>query len=593
MSNWENHWVDYYKILEVSRNANFNQIKKKYRKLMRKYHPDNYRGEDIAKMAQLINEAYGVLSNPEKRKAYDLEYNRRLASDTSNTTSQSMEEDMKHYTEEEQKFAKAVALKSIVEKELEKATIVIDAKNEIIYSAYDVGVDKFAYYKNVKEFVTMANEYDKELYDLCDLCYKYELFSEIEAINEVIVFLEENIKDIPLSPREAIRFMEEESRKEKLLSMCKKKTEEVEEAIQDIETLFQNVHLRQISHIQYNQFSEKVLINAQEVISTGKQLILLLTKNHLENTDLETILGKLGALVKTWPEDYEAASKVGKYILTKTNLTVILSQYEEYTKKMQKIIGVIKRHPTNHHVKLLYNHAKKLSKEITKKLQEALQQNQVEQSIQDIVDKAYLLSEEAKQIYTDANEQSKKADIIYSTREKYTYTNKEIEALLKEATSQFDKGKSLELLKEAGYYLHTLEEINILHNDWIKQIRLLKSDMEKVNQYDVEIDKMMEIIQEIIGNYQSIMEFDVSTLKEKDMNTSFLESLFVWLVFTLLEGIAATLCNFEEVLPLLVILTGVIVVSSDYDARSSINSYQQKKEEYCKKYIDLKEGRIL
>ena len=58
----------YYEILGVGRDATTDEIKKAFRKLARKHHPDA--GGDEAKFKQ-INEAYEVLSDPEKRKQYD------------------------------------------------------------------------------------------------------------------------------------------------------------------------------------------------------------------------------------------------------------------------------------------------------------------------------------------------------------------------------------------------------------------------------------------------------------------------------------------------------------------------------------------
>jgi DnaJ-class molecular chaperone len=60
---------DYYKILEVSENAGADEIKKAYRNLAFRYHPDRSTGNE--EMMKEINEAYAVLSNPVKRNEYD------------------------------------------------------------------------------------------------------------------------------------------------------------------------------------------------------------------------------------------------------------------------------------------------------------------------------------------------------------------------------------------------------------------------------------------------------------------------------------------------------------------------------------------
>lgn len=65
-------FVDYYSTLGVNKNATADEIKKAYRKLARKYHPDvNPNDAEANKKFQQINEANEVLSDPEKRKKYD------------------------------------------------------------------------------------------------------------------------------------------------------------------------------------------------------------------------------------------------------------------------------------------------------------------------------------------------------------------------------------------------------------------------------------------------------------------------------------------------------------------------------------------
>ncbi len=64
---------DLYKILEVERTATAEQIKKAYRELAMKYHPDRNPGDTVAEEKfKKINAAYSVLSDETKRKQYDM-----------------------------------------------------------------------------------------------------------------------------------------------------------------------------------------------------------------------------------------------------------------------------------------------------------------------------------------------------------------------------------------------------------------------------------------------------------------------------------------------------------------------------------------
>src|SRR5579863_2719612 len=65
-------FIDYYKILGVSKTATQDEIRTAYRKLARKHHPDlNPNDKEANRKFQQINEANEVLSDPENRKKYD------------------------------------------------------------------------------------------------------------------------------------------------------------------------------------------------------------------------------------------------------------------------------------------------------------------------------------------------------------------------------------------------------------------------------------------------------------------------------------------------------------------------------------------
>ena len=63
---------DYYEVLGLNKNADQNSIKRAYRKLAKKYHPDTNAGNSAAEEKfKEVTEAYNVLSDEEKRKLYD------------------------------------------------------------------------------------------------------------------------------------------------------------------------------------------------------------------------------------------------------------------------------------------------------------------------------------------------------------------------------------------------------------------------------------------------------------------------------------------------------------------------------------------
>ncbi|MGD8956923.1 MAG: DnaJ domain-containing protein, partial [Chromatiaceae bacterium] len=64
-------YKDYYAAMGVARDATQDEIKRAYRKLARKYHPDVSKERDAERRFKELGEAYEVLKDPEKRAAYD------------------------------------------------------------------------------------------------------------------------------------------------------------------------------------------------------------------------------------------------------------------------------------------------------------------------------------------------------------------------------------------------------------------------------------------------------------------------------------------------------------------------------------------
>lgn len=67
-------FIDYYSVLGVLNTASTNELKIAYRSLVKKYHPDINHSSDATAKMQLLNEAYLILSDPEAKTIYDVEW---------------------------------------------------------------------------------------------------------------------------------------------------------------------------------------------------------------------------------------------------------------------------------------------------------------------------------------------------------------------------------------------------------------------------------------------------------------------------------------------------------------------------------------
>ena len=68
---------DYYAILQVQKNASQDEIKRQFRLLAKKWHPDKKQSNDAEEKMAKINMAYEVLSSPKRRKMYDQHFSKK------------------------------------------------------------------------------------------------------------------------------------------------------------------------------------------------------------------------------------------------------------------------------------------------------------------------------------------------------------------------------------------------------------------------------------------------------------------------------------------------------------------------------------
>lgn len=95
---------DYYKTLEMKENASGDEIKRSYRTLARKYHPDRNSSKNAETKFKEIQEAYKILSDPNARKEYDLSHHSRQKNNEQKTKEPQNDQSVKKQKRKINKF---------------------------------------------------------------------------------------------------------------------------------------------------------------------------------------------------------------------------------------------------------------------------------------------------------------------------------------------------------------------------------------------------------------------------------------------------------------------------------------------------------
>lgn len=513
MGNWQDHWLDYYEILGVEFGADLDTIKKKYHELARIYHPDTYKGEDGDKKIKKINEACAVLSDEEERKLYDEAYlnrlNNKYSTNNEETTAENpkyTEEEIKNaYTEEEIRYAKSMALKKIIGEELEKAKIVINAKNELLYEARQGLLDKLKYFKTLKEFMNSANEYLRSLNELQHEAYKYDLLEEQTSILEIKNYLEELLNEMPTNLMDAKIFVKKEFIKEQLEEEIQNESIVVKEALNDVMNFYKGVFKKEISKIEFNQYKEIMLLNLENAV-TKLENLLILSKEERKKEILE-LIGTCNGYLKTAPKKYEDALVLGERLLEQDRIKEFLLSYQETERKLDKIMNIIKKYPLNKKVKVLYEYAKNIINQsdprqyinnikTTNNDYDTLYQNE-------LLDEALTISDEATKLFEKTIETSKKEKEIYDNRREKEYNEQLIHYLSDSAFNNMDEIEALKLLDKVTKLLAQDKMINELIYDH-EPSNLKKQISEKyieLNRMEEQFDSVYFQINKIINDF--------------------------------------------------------------------------------------------
>lgn len=157
---------DYYAILEVPSNASKAEIKKNYRRLAKKWHPDVNQGIDTTSKMQEITEAYLILNDSQAKKRYDYEYERfkefNKSRETYKSKSKTKKENQKNKPKHERK---------------EDSTETFEVKDEILKDWIDNAKQQ------ARDFVNQAK------YDTVGISKRGVQYAKKSALIGLIVFI--------------------------------------------------------------------------------------------------------------------------------------------------------------------------------------------------------------------------------------------------------------------------------------------------------------------------------------------------------------------------------------------------------------------
>jgi len=191
---------DYYAILGVTMNASADEITKAFRRLSRKYHPDINKEAEAAKKYKEITEAYEVLSDKNKRRDYDLNYNhlkKNSSFSASENNASNSSNSQRNYTEDELRKLRIIKIKKQILNALSRANNLLEKKEQFENNIDLITISKEDYDETVKTFKEANEKISDYLKKLYIISQNYNLEDEKNTISEMIDKLQQNSIFLP------------------------------------------------------------------------------------------------------------------------------------------------------------------------------------------------------------------------------------------------------------------------------------------------------------------------------------------------------------------------------------------------------------
>ncbi len=572
MNQWEEHWQDYYEILEIDRNATEEEIKKAFRTLATKYHPDVNSSKESEEKFKQINEAYQVLSNEKSKRTYDETWDQMQNHEPEQNFNY---EDLKNeYDEKEVYLAKKLALQKLITEELEKVVDIINLKNELLLQAASNSMGKRDFYETVKELINIKTSYIQNLSELASKANELDLIEEEDILNQTIEFCEKEINEMPKTPKEAKIYLYEEYYKESEKETAEKLFLDGENLIAEIGNFYQNIYHNEINPFDYKSLKQNFFLKGNEIISRLTQTrknVIALEMDDLA-TQITNMISRIQLQIEKIPNDYEIARELGHREELKTTLKAKELELENIKNSVEQL--QIHMNTTSRGWKYtqdfinIDNQKMTLNKE-TKELKE-----NIDSFIKVPKKKQKELKKEVKQNWAEAKETNIHLDIVYSKMNEETEILKEIHEVYslfegiyettyqkKEVIEQLHKIK--DLTNRLYYYENTdLEDsYNKMLKEYKKKSLKLETEINELREYfnTANLSYLLCTIEDQLIKYDAftflrlfgiIVSFTIiKSIKERLMvenaNHFLIISLWFWRLDILISSVVCFMARLE------------------------------------------------